>query len=293
MYVRITNNMMLSGALYHLTKNGRNLWKLQEQAASGRRILDPSDDPTGAMVALRLRGQIQLFQQYQRNIDFGLQWLNYTEAVLNDLEDLINRAREVAVSQASDTASRDTREASAAYIEGLKETALQLANSKFEDRYIFAGLKAGAPYGEDGGYQGDSGGFFIAVSEDIRVQLNLTGPEVFGGAGQSLFDYLDQLAQALRDDDTEGIARALNDLEDALNRVIEARSKVGSRYAQLEAYKQILGDRAIKVTEGLSEIVDADIAEVITELSSRQLAYQATLLVTRRLFDETLISLLR
>lgn len=293
MFVRITNNLMLSGALYHLTKNSRRLWDLQSQAASGRRILNPSDDPTGAMMALRLRGQVQLFEQYKRNITFGIQWLNYTEAVLDDLEDLINSAREVAISQASDTASPDTREASAVYIEGLKGTALQLANSKFEDRYIFAGLKDGAPYDADGTYRGDDGGFYIAVSEGIRVRLNLTGPEVFGPSGQSLFDYLDQLAQALRDNDTQGIAQTLDDLDEALNRVIEARSEVGSRYAQLEAYRQILDDRAIKVTEGLSEVVDADIAQVITELSSRQLAYQATLLATKRLFDETLISLLR
>lgn len=293
MFVRITNNLMLSGALYHLTKNSRRLWQLQSQAASGRRILNPSDDPAGVMVALRLRGQIQLFQQYKRNITFGLQWLNYTEAVLNDLEDLINNAREVAISQASDTSSPETRAASATYIEGLKGTALQLANSRLEGRYIFAGLKDTPAYDESGRYLGDDGEFFIAVSEGIRTRLNLTGPQVFGQEGRSLFEYLDRLAQALRENDTQGISRSLEDLDGALNQVIKARSEVGSRYAQLEAYKQILDGRAIKATEGLSGVVDADIAQVITELSSRQLAYEATLLATKRLFDETLISLLR
>lgn len=292
MFSRITNNMIFFNALYHLTRNGRNIWRLQAQTASGKRILEPSDDPIGMMMAIRFKGQLERFQQYKRNIDFGLRWLNYTESVLNDLEELINRAREVAVTQASDTASADTREASAAYIRGLRETVLQLANSTYEGRYIFSGLSGNQAYQDDGTYLGDTQSFQIAVSEGVYVRINLTGPEVFGTTTNLIQD-LDRFSQALEANDLQGISQALDYLDEALNRVIEARSQVGAWYSQLESYRTILNDRTIKITESLSEIVDADLAKVISELSSRELAYRATLLATRRLFDETLISLLR
>jgi flagellar hook-associated protein 3 FlgL len=101
------------------------------------------------------------------------------------------------------------------------------------------------------------------------------------------------MANVLEGNDLEGIRQMLNKLQINLNRVIEARSKIGALSSQLEAYKSILEDRTIRVNSSLSELVDADLAQVITELSSRQLAYQATLLAVKRLFDETLISLLR
>ena len=61
---------------------------------------------------------------------------------------------------------------------------------------------------------------------------------------------------------------------------------------RLESYKGILEGSALKVKERLSEIEDADIAEVITELATREAVYQASLLATRRLLEENLVSLM-
>lgn len=293
MFTRVTELMKLSVSLFHLSRNGRRIWKLQEMVASGRRILRPSDDPLGTMSALRLKGQLSQFEQYRRNIDFGLRWLSYTEAVLENLEELITKTKEIAISQASDTANPDTRRASAAYIRGLRQAALELANSSYEGRYIFSGLRGGLAYGLDGAYRGDRGAFRIAVAEGVLVQVNLPGPRVFGEDPDNLIRYLEELAQALEANHRESIAQGIDRLEGFLNLVIESRSQLGAWYAQLEAYSNILGQRSIKVTESFSEVVDCDIAQAITELSSRQLAYEATLLSTKRLFEETLISFLR
>lgn len=293
MFARVTELMKLSVSLFHLSRNGRRIWKLQEMVASGRKVIRPSDDPLGAMSAIRLKGQLEQFEQYKRNIEFGLRWLNYTEVILDNLEELIAKAKEIAVSQASDTANLDTRRASAAYIRGLREAVLQLANSTYEGRSVFSGLSGKEAYSSEGIYLGDQGGFKIAVAEGVLVQVNLTGPRVFGEGQENLIQYLDRLAQALEMDQRELVAQGIDHLEGFLNRVIEARSQLGSWYAQLEAYRNILEQRSIKVTEGLSEVVDCDIAQAITELSSRQLAYEATLLSTKRLFEETLISFLR
>lgn len=293
MFTRVTELMKLSVSLFHLSRNGRRIWKLQEMVASGRRILRPSDDPLGAMSAIRLKGLLSQFEQYKRNIDFGLRWLNYTEAVLDNLEELVTKAKEIAVSQASDTANPDTRKASATYIRGLRQAALELANSSYEGRCIFSGLSGGVAYNPNGSYAGDNGAFRIAVAEGILVEVNFPGPRVFGEDPENLIQYLEELAQALEANQMESIAQGINRLEGFLNHVIEARSQLGAWYAQLEAYSNILGQRSIKITESLSEVADCDIAQVITELSSRQLAYEATLLSTKRLFEETLISFLR
>lgn len=292
--LRVTDEMMLSAAIYNLRRNSRKLFRLQVMAASGKRILAPSDDPLGSIKVIDYNNQLSRFEQYQRNIAFGLSWLQRTEGVLRDLEDLVSRAHEIAVSQCSGTADAQSRASCAGIVREIKAQVWQLSNASLGGRYLFAGLKNDQPpYADDGTYQGDNGGFQISVGQGVRVVLNLVGPEVFSFGSTDLFQELEELAQALEDDQVDLIAQKLDTLDQALRQLINARSKVGARVERLQAYKGILEGAALKVKECLSEIEDADIAEVITELATQEAIYQASLLATRRLFEENLVSLMR
>ena len=292
--LRVTDEMMLSAAIYNLRRNSRKLFRLQVMAASGKRILAPSDDPLGSIKVIDYNNQLSRFEQYQRNIAFGLSWLQRTEGVLRDLEDLVSRAHEIAVSQCSGTADAQSRASCAGIVREIKAQVWQLSNASLGGRYLFAGLKNDQPpYADDGTYQGDNGGFQISVGQGVRVVLNLVGPEVFSFGSTDLFQELEELAQALEDDQVDLIAQKLDTLDQALRQLINARSKVGARVERLQSYKGILEGAALKVKECLSEIEDADIAEVITELATQEAIYQASLLATRRLFEENLVSLMR
>ncbi len=291
--LRVTDEMILSAALYNLRRNSRKLFRLQVMAASGKRILAPSDDPLGAIKVIDYNSQLSRFEQYQRNIAFGLSWLQRTEGVLQDLEELVSRAHEIAVSQSSGTADAQSRASCAGIVREIKAQVWQLSNASLGGRYLFAGLKNDQPpYAEDGSYQGDTGEFQISVGQGVRVAVNLVGPEVFSFGSTDLFQELEELAQALENDQPDLIAQKLDTLDQALRQLINARAKVGARVERLESYKGILEGSALKVKERLSEIEDADIAEVITELATREAVYQASLLATRRLLEENLVSLM-
>ncbi|RLA95292.1 MAG: flagellar hook-associated protein 3 [Deltaproteobacteria bacterium] len=291
--LRVTDEMMLSAALYNLRRNSRKLFRLQVMAASGKRILAPSDDPLGAIKVIDYNSQLSRFEQYQRNIAFGLSWLQRTEGVLQDLEELVSRAHEIAVSQSSGTADAQSRASCAGIVREIKAQVWQLSNASLGGRYLFAGLKNDQPpYAEDGSYQGDTGEFQISVGQGVRVAVNLVGPEVFSFGSTDLFQELEELAQALENDQPDLIAQKLDTLDQALRQLINARAKVGARVERLESYKGVLEGSALKVKERLSEIEDADIAEVITELATREAVYQASLLATRRLLEENLVSLM-
>jgi len=292
--LRVTDEMMLSAALYNLRRNSRKLFRLQVMAASGKRILAPSDDPLGAIKVIDYNSQLSRFEQYQRNIAFGLSWLQRTEGVLQDLEELVSRAHEIAVSQSSGTADAQSRASCAGIVREIKAQVWQLSNASLGGRYLFAGLKNDQPpYAEDGSCQEeDTGEFQISVGQGVRVAVNLVDPEVFSFGSTDLFQELEELAQALENDQPDLIAQKLDTLDQALRQLINARAKVGARVERLESYKGILEGSALKVKERLSEIEDADIAEVITELATREAVYQASLLATRRLLEENLVSLM-
>ena len=94
---RVTQNMLNTQFMRNLNTNLTRVQKLQDQLSSGRKINKPSDDPVGISFALRYRSELERNEQYQRNVDSALSWLSYSDKILGQAGDIIQRARELAV----------------------------------------------------------------------------------------------------------------------------------------------------------------------------------------------------
>jgi flagellar hook-associated protein 3 FlgL len=118
---------------------------LMEKMTTEKKINRPSDDPSGTNKVLDYRSTISSIGQYQTNIDDANGWLSLSETKLSSMGDLITQASQIAISQASATASSDTRKISADSVSQMIEQALSLANSKDGDSYLFGGSKTDTP----------------------------------------------------------------------------------------------------------------------------------------------------
>ena len=94
---------------------------------------------TAPAARLRCGGEVEGLQQYQRNVDDGVAWLNASDTALSKIGDAVQRARELLIQAGSDSAGPRAREAAAAEIDQLIETVKQEANVQYAGRYIFAG----------------------------------------------------------------------------------------------------------------------------------------------------------
>ena len=117
--MRVTNMLMADTVSNNFFKNTERLLKIQNMIASQKRINKPSDDPLGAGNVLDFRTTLSSISQYQENISFGKSWLGVTETTLGNIDDLLVRAKEVAVYQATETASSDTRAIAAVEIKNI------------------------------------------------------------------------------------------------------------------------------------------------------------------------------
>lgn len=139
--MRITENMKFNIARASLGNVQSQYSALLEQMASQKRINRISDDPLGMTMLLGYRkGQAEI-DQYQKNIDNSTGWLSMTESKLTSAGDLLVRAKELAIGQGTSTASAQTRKIAADNVERLKEEMLALANSTYDDRYLFSGSR--------------------------------------------------------------------------------------------------------------------------------------------------------
>lgn len=299
---RVTHVTAQRTALANLQLNLTKMTDLQARMGGGKVITKPSDDPAGTAAALRLRGDMRATQQYARNAADGLGWLTTVDSSMQTAVANLRKARELTVQGANTgTASPVTREAIATEIEGLRDALLEQANAKYLGRSVFAGTSdAGAAFtvtvAGDGSRTyawtgSDSGSVDRRIGPATTVRADADGKAVFGDGAASVFALLDTIAAEIRAGGD--VNPRLNDIDARLNTMLGELADVGSRYGQLTTAQKnteaTLGD----LRGQLSAVEDIDLAEIIVELQSQEVAYQAALGAAARVLQPTLLDFIR
>lgn len=141
MITRVTDQMryeMLNNSIFNT--QGKYS-ELMEKLATQKQVNKPSDDPLGMGKILDYRTAKAYISNYQANIESSKSWLSATESNLLNINDVLTKVKETAISQATATATASTRQIAADALQPLIEQILSLANTKFGNRYLFSGTK--------------------------------------------------------------------------------------------------------------------------------------------------------
>ncbi len=181
--MRIADKMNYEQVKTNLAKNRTEMAELQNQAATQKRLNKPSDDPLAATRVLAARTDIHGGEQFLKSLSQAKAFLDFSEESLGELANILIRAKELAISQANDASSGpQTRQVTAAEVEQLHDSAVQVGNRKIGDRFLFGGYKTThAPFDSRGNYHGDGGEIQIAINKEAKVAMNLPGDRVFLG----------------------------------------------------------------------------------------------------------------
>ena len=293
---RMTQSMMLDRSYLTLQTVQGRLAKTQEQLTTGRVLNRPSDSPTGTSSAMRIRASIADETQYQRNAQDGLGWLGQIDSALTSSLDQLRRARDLGVQGVNATnAGNAAREALASEVEQVRESLLGVANTTYLGRPVFGGVTSGtAAYDlTTGTFVGQEGDVKRTIAKDVKVAVNVDGPDVFGPDGDNLFDSLGRLATALRAGDTPAIRGELDALDLAQKRITSVVSDAGTRYNRVERAETAAANSVFDLTTSLSGIEEVDLAKATISLTAQEVAYQAALSATARLVQPSLSDFLR
>lgn len=182
--MRITSYMIYDEVKRNMQRELARVSNLQDQLGSGKRLVKPSDDVVGNSQAMDYRVVINSNDQYLRNMDNVSSQLDYTDNVLQGLNNTFSRAKELALSAINAEQTADTRAMIAAEIRTLRDSLLGVANTRSGDRYIFSGyltnqqaysLNASGEYT----YQGDTNNLLVNVVANTTVKANVTGDIAF------------------------------------------------------------------------------------------------------------------
>ncbi|PKG53940.1 MULTISPECIES: flagellar hook-associated protein FlgL [Halomonadaceae] len=191
--MRISSVTMYDQSTASINRQQSDFLKVSQQIASGRRVVNPSDDPQAASRAVGVDQSKAVTQQYADARVSARNSLSQTESILNSVSDAVTSAKTLLIQASSDTLSDVDRESIASELKGVYETMLGQANATDGNgRYLFGGYKDNAPpfvKSADGSvqYQGDSNVREQRVDASRLMPVNDNGETIFksvpSGAG--------------------------------------------------------------------------------------------------------------
>ena len=291
---RITQRSLSQSNVAGLQAALGRLQATQARLSSGRAIQRPSDSPTGTMAALRLRSDLDRYTQLDRNADDGKARLGSADNALTDGLAILREARDAVLQGANGSLSAADREALAAQVDGLRESLLAVANTKYLQQPIFAGTAGtSTAYDASGVYQGDGGAITRTIAPGVKVAVNATGAEVFGPAGNDIFTVLADIADDLRNNPANLTTTDLDGLDAGYLRMQNALASVGSRYHQIEIMQDRNQANQLESQNQLSEVEGVDLPAAMVDLQLLEVAYQAALGATAKIIQPSLVDFLR
>ncbi|SHM27098.1 flagellar hook-associated protein FlgL [Vreelandella subglaciescola] len=197
--MRISSVTMYEQSAASINRQQGEFLKISQQMASGRRVVNPSDDPQAASRAVGVDQSRAVTQQYADSRISARNSLSQTESILNSVSDAVTSAKTLLIQASSDTLSDVDRESIASELHGVYETMIGQANATDGNgRYLFGGYADNAPpfvkeanadpdAAPNVKYKGDSNAREQRIDASRKMPVTSNGEDIFmsvpSGAG--------------------------------------------------------------------------------------------------------------
>jgi flagellin len=266
-----------------LTKNERAMSQTMERLSTGQRINSAADDAAGLAISSKMTSQINGLNQAVRNANDGISMVQTAEGALIEIDNMLQRMRELGVQASSDTNTTSDRTALNAEFEALRAEITRIAiNTQFNGAAVF-------------GQAADSTKAFQVganASQTISVTFgNFNAGVEVGGDGlagntastsSSKFLALDEDGVTTTDDIVDQDLLTASNAKDAIYimdaaiaAVATERASYGAAISRLEYAADNLANVSQNASASRSRILDADYAAETTELARTQIIQQA------------------
>lgn len=319
--MRITDVLISRRTQSYIQGAMQRLARTQEMMSTTRKVLRLSDDPPGLSQLLNVRSSMAMSEQYTRNINDGLSYLDAADTALGTAGEILQKALGYAVQGANGIPPEDMA-AIGEQIDKMVDEMVDIANTTVGGKYIFAGTdNSRPPFSRDSSqeidkqivYQGnlervsreilDQASYNIDVPAVIKNTTPVPTAGVFGYVNGDpdpatdvtggVFEALINLKQHLENGDAEDVNTSIGELNDQHDHLLRYRVQIGARTNHFEAVRDQLGDQEVRMTQVMDNLEGADIARVSIDLARQQLSYQASLAAGAQILQTSLLQFLR
>ncbi len=305
MEMRITPQVIVSNAVANAQQEYSQLAVLQQQASSGKRILQPSDDPAGALQVMSNQAQYNRLGVYQQNVSDAQAKLNDSVSTLTQVSNLLAQAKQLALQGSNNTETPEAMQALGSQADSIFNEVLALANTQQSGQYLYGGASSQTtPFTVNAGGQVVYNGSTQSVSEPIgqgqQVRTLYAGSQVFQAPGADVFQTLASLRDALNN--TSGLnasqqAAAVNQLlpqlDNANDSILTTVGQQSASLQNLQAVTQQIQNVQLQTQQQINNVQNADITQVVVGLQAEQNLFQATLYSASQVLNLSLLNFIK
>jgi len=241
-----------------------------ERLSTGKRINSAKDDAAGLAIATSMTSQVRGMNQAIRNANDGIALAQTAEGALNEVTNMLQRVRELAVQSKSGTYSGSDRTNMQTEVTALtSQISSIVGNTKFNDVTLFSTSAATTVDIQTGAESGDTVTLSISALTGVTTSFSVA----------SVGDATD----------------AIDDVDDALTSVNTARASLGAGQSRLESVVNNLTTNSTNLSDAKSRIEDADYSAETAALAKAQILSQAStaMLAQANQSQQNVLSLLR
>ena len=315
--MRVTQSTIVQQFIYNLQQNEQSILNTENELSTGKRLLQPQDNPGGAAIAMQYQAGIDMTTQYLSNDQTAQSWLtasgNYLQTAGSVLQQVQSLGLELGGPQADVPAISST-------LASLQGELLSVANAQFNGQYLFAGTDVtgattvigGAtvttPYATMAGttyftstagttvsyaftsyvYAGNGGAMSTEIEPATHMQVNVQG-SVFTKALNDVSSMVGALQAGYV---TLAATTLLTNVQNDLSQIETTQAVTGSWQQRLTQNTQSLQTVQTNLKTQLGNTQNVDIASAIVNLQQEQNAYQSALGVGAMIQQTTLLNYL-
>lgn len=309
MNIRVTAQTQTASAIANMQRQTAAIAKYQGELSSGWRVQLPSDDPAAYPALVRARTTSNRYAAYGQTISESTGTLNSGVTALGDVNDVLVRAKQIAIEGADASTTTDGFAALANEVDGLINRTLSAGNTQVDGQYLFGGTATGAPpfrvaaTNASGNpttiaYDGAAERARTVIGPGQTVDTRYTGTEVLQNASGDVFQALIGLRDDLRNPaNAKGGSAVFNqrlgEIEKASDTISNVTGEQASSLATLQAIQARMGDLKLSADTRVGELAATDFAETIVKMQEQSTGLQATLSVSSKLLQPSLLDFIR
>ena len=257
--------------------------KDMEKLSSGLRINKAGDDASGLAVSEKMRAQINGLRQAERNTEDGMSLIQTTEGYLQEISDILQRIRVLAVQSSNGIYTPEDRQMIQVEVSQLVDEIDRIASqAEFNKMSLLQGLFAR-------GSRITSMWFHIGPNQHHRERVYIQTMTALALNLKRLDGNILTLSTA------EFANDAIGTIDKALDRINKQRADLGAYYNRLEHAAKGLMIAYENTQAAESRIRDADMAETAVSFTKNQILVQSgtAMLAQANVRPQSVLQLLR
>jgi len=250
-----------------LNINNRGLSKTMEQLSTGKRINSAGDDAAGLAISNKMTAQIRGLNQAVRNANDGISMIQTAEGATQEITNMLQRMRELAVQSANDTNTDGDRSSLDLEFKDLSTEINRISEmTQFNTKGVLNGGSGGSASVVMKFQVGANTSQTIDVHfKNMRTASGGALSSVAWASGSSGFNITSQISANA----------ALKTIDDAIKVVDDYRADMGAKINRLTYAIDNLSNVSMNTSASRSRILDTDYAKASAELARTQIIQQA------------------